>query len=83
MIRRLIYHHNILGRDDCEIIKNVNLKQRERSPNGDWIPLLKEDFDFVEKDIYDRMIKKNTPKHIFLIVGQQKAKKAAFSNYLI
>ena len=77
-----MYHHNIIGRDDCEIIKNVNLKQRERSSNGEWIPLLKEDLDFIEKDIYDEMIKKKYSKTHFLIVGHKKAEKTAFSNYL-
>ena len=81
MIRRLMYHHHILGRDDCEIIKKVYLKQKEKSCKGDWIHLLREDFAFIEEDICDEIIK-NTPKDIYKLWVRKKVERAAFSNYL-
>ena len=81
MIRRMMYHHHILRRNDCEVIKKVYLKQKENSCKGDWIHLLRKDFAFIEEDICDENIQ-NTPKDIYKLWVRKKVEKAAFKNYL-
>ena len=42
MIRRIMYHHHIIGRDNDEIIKKIYIKQKEEYLKGDWFQTLKQ-----------------------------------------
>jgi hypothetical protein len=64
MIKRLMYHHHILSRDDCEMIKKVYLKQKENSCKGDWIQLIRKDFSCIEEDINEEYIKKYSQRRV-------------------
>ena len=44
MIKRLMYHHHIISRDDNEIIKKVYNKQKDHFTKGDWFQTVKSDF---------------------------------------
>ena len=80
MIRRLMYHHHILSREDSEIIKKIYLKQKENACKGDWINLIKKDFGFLGEDIQDEVIT-HTPKDIYRKWVKTKVKNAAFKEY--
>ena len=47
MIKRLMYHHHILSREDDELVKKVYDKQKEDTTRGDWIETLREDFEII------------------------------------
>ena len=81
MIRRLMYHHHILSREDSEIIKKIYLKQKENACKGDWINLIKKDFGFLGENIQDEVIT-HTPKDIYRKWVKTKVKNAAFKEYL-
>ena len=53
-----MYHHHILTREDGETIKRVYLKQKEKSTKGDWVELLKHDFEFIGQEQIDEEIVK-------------------------
>ena len=46
-----MYHHHIINRDDREIIKKVYLKQEDSPCKGDWILLVRKDFEFIGEEI--------------------------------
>ena len=48
---RIMYHHPILTRDKEETIYKIYDKQKEETVKGDWLELLKSDFDFIKKQI--------------------------------
>ena len=81
MIRRLIYHHHILSRDNSEIIKKVYLKQKEDACKGDWIHLIRKDFSLLEEDLNEDQIS-NTPKYVYKKWVKEKVKTAVFKEYL-
>ena len=56
MIKRLLYHHHIINRDDGEIIKKVYQKQEESSCKGDWVLLVRKDFEFIGENMNQRFI---------------------------
>ena len=53
---RLLYHHNILARDENETINKIYRKQNENCVKGDWYNLLLKDFEFIEKDLDENEI---------------------------
>ena len=83
MIRRLMYHYNIVRRDNCETIRKIYLKQIECPSKGDWITLVRNDFTFMEEDFSEALIniqsmsKEQYNKHI-----KGKVSKAAFKEYI-
>ena len=81
MIRRLMYHHHILSREDCELIKKIYLKQKETACKGDWILLLRKDFSLLGEDIQDEIIT-HTPKDLYKKWVKTKVRNAAFKEYL-
>ena len=81
MIKRLIYHHHIITRDDSELIKKVYMKQKENPLKGDWVQLIQRDFEFIEEDWNDFHIR-SIPKDIYIKNIKEKVQKAAFKNYL-
>ena len=42
--RRLIYHHNILNREEKELVKRIYKEQKNNPSKGDFVELIKEDF---------------------------------------
>ena len=81
MIRRLIYHHHILTQDDNELIKRIYEKQKENSLKGDWIMIIREDFEFIGEVLNEDFIK-STTKNVYKLFIKNKVRKAAFESYL-
>ena len=69
--RRLLYHHNILRREETELVKRIYLEQTKNPTKGDFVELLKEDFKILDmlqnnekiqkmnKNMYKQMIRKS------------------------
>ena len=69
--RRLLYHHNILKREETELVKRIYLEQTKNPKKGDFVELLKEDFKILDmlqnnekiqkmnKNMYKQMIRKS------------------------
>ena len=49
MIRRMMYHHHMISRDNKEIIKKIYMKQKEDPLKGDWFQTLLSDFTFIKE----------------------------------
>ena len=54
--RRMMLHHHNLTRGDHELIKKVDLKQKEDSIRGDWFQTLQNNFSFIGEEIYDQKV---------------------------
>ena len=78
---RLMYHHQILSRDDNETIKKIYQKQKSMYCKGDWYQLIKEDFEFINCDINEEEIA-STPKSIYKTKIKNLVNKAAFNYFL-
>ena len=76
-INRVMYHHHILSLNTEETVRKIYEKQKTGHLKGDWIELLKSDFDFMEIDIDEEEIKR-TPKNIYKKKIKDLIKKAAF-----
>jgi hypothetical protein len=81
MIKRLMFHHHILSREDNELVKKVYNKQKEHTTKGDWIETLREDFEFIGV-IMDENLIKCTPKYQYKKFINTKVRDAAFRSYL-
>ena len=81
MIKRLMYHHHILSRDDNELIKKVYNKQKEHYTKGDWFQTVKSDFQFIDVIMNENVIQ-STPKEQYKKFVDTKVREAAFKSYL-
>jgi hypothetical protein len=81
MIRRIMYHHHILSRNDDELIKKVYSRQKEDSIKGDWIRSLQSDFEFIGEDINDQNIVRMS-KNEYRSYIHKKIEQASFLYYL-
>ena len=81
MIRRLIYCHYILTREDEELIKRIYRKQKEDPTKCDWILILKRDFEFIGKNLYGEKIR-CILKYEYKNWIKMQVEKAAFESYL-
>ena len=81
MIKRLMYHHHIISREDDELVKKVYNKQKENCSKGDWIETVRTDFEFINV-IMDENTIKCTPKVQYKKFVNEKVKEAAFQSYL-
>ena len=77
----MIYHHEILNRDDKETTKKIFRKQTENNCKGDWYRLLENDFKFIGEQIDEKEIK-SFKKEEYKKVIKNKVKEAAFKEYL-
>ena len=60
-IRRIMFHHHLLTRQNSELIQKVYFKQKETKLKGDWIQLIEDDFQFIGEQMDEEKIR-NTPK---------------------
>ena len=81
MIRRMMYHHHILSRNDEELIKKVYIKQKEDSIKGDWIRTLQSDFKFIGEEINAQNIVRMSQDEYRSFI-QKKIEQASFLYYL-
>ena len=81
MSRRLMFHHHILTREECETIKKVYMKQKESHLKGDWYRTIINDFKFIEEEINEDFIK-NTPKEDYRGYINNKIREGAFQYYM-
>ena len=51
MIRRMLYFKTIVTRSDMELTRRVFNDQRDDPVKGDWVNILKEDFNFIGEEI--------------------------------
>ena len=80
-IRRMMYHHELLKRNDDETTKKIYMKQTESNCKGDWYRLLENDFKFIDEQIDEDKIKSYT-KEEYKKVIKKKVKDAAFKEYI-
>ena len=80
-IRRIMYHHHIIRRDDKEMIKKIYLKQKEDNLKGDWFQTLLTDFASIKEDLDDERISK-IPKEEYRKYIKQKVEKEAIESYM-
>ena len=76
-INRLMYHYHILSLKEEETVRKIYEKQKEEHSKGDWIELLKNDFEFMGIDLNEQEIK-GTPKSIYRKKIKDLIRKAAF-----
>ena len=76
--RRISFLHEILSRNDNELIKRVFIAQQAHPCPGDFITLVKEDFQKIG-ETYDQETLCTTPKTIFKRYLKQKIRDAVFS----
>ena len=84
--RRLLFHHEILSRDEDETIRKIYFKQKRDNVKGDWIRLLEKDFAFIgismdEEEIstiskyeYKRKIKSLVQRAVLKYLNEEKLK---------
>ena len=63
-INRVMYHHHLLSLDREETIRKIYDKQKLEPLKGDWIQLLKNDFEFMGVEVDEHEIMK-TPKNVY------------------
>ena len=56
-IRRMLYLQNILQRKDGELIKRIYMAQKKNPVKGDWVHMVKEDFEYIESSMNEDEIK--------------------------
>jgi hypothetical protein len=81
MVRRIMYLHHIVTRQDSEMIKKVYLKQKQCANKGDWINIVQKDFEFIGEQI-DEEEMRNTPRETHRKKIKEKVGKAAFRQLL-
>ena len=81
MLRRLMYHHHLINRDDNEIIKKVFMKQQKSPNKGDCVLQIITDFEFIDEQINEDFIR-NTSKEEYSKYIKLKVEKATFRKYL-
>ena len=79
--RRMIYHQNILKREDKELVKRIYKAQVENPFPGDMIELLKNDFSIIEEELNETAIA-NTSANSYKKFIKKKIRFAAFK-YLV
>ena len=45
--RRIMYLHNVLSREEGELVKRVYKAQKENTTTGDFVDLVKQDFEMI------------------------------------
>ena len=79
--RRLMYHHNIISRQENETIVKIYKKQQEDCVKGNWLKLLEKDFKFIGVEMNEEKIR-STPKDIYKKEIKQLIDQAAFSYFI-
>ena len=77
----MIYHQNILKREDKELVMRIYKAQVENPSPGDMIELLKNDFSIIEEELNETAIA-NTSTNSFKKFINKKIRLAAFK-YLV
>lgn len=75
--RRVNYLHNILRRDDEELVARVYSVQKRKQGKGDWSSIIKQDMEVIELKMSETEIKE-TGQAKFKKVVRQLVRKAAF-----
>ena len=77
-INRVMYHYHILSLDREETVRKIYEKQKLQPLKGDWIQLLKSDFEFmgIPLDEQEIMI---TPKQVYRKKIKDLIRKAALN----
>ena len=71
-----MYYHNIINRDNREIVKKVYLKQKEDKLKRDWFQNLISDFISINEEINDENITK-IPREQYRSIVKEKVEKKA------
>ena len=77
--RRLIYHQVLLKRDNSELTKKIYQAQKDNPTPGDFVALLKEDFEIINADQDDHQIQM-ADSHTYKGNIKSKIRLAAFNN---
>ena len=79
--RRLMFHHEILTRDENETLRKVYNKQKEEPLKLDWYTLLEKDFTFLGTSMDEEKISR-TPKEVYKTEILKQVRKSAFTYFL-
>ena len=69
--RRLNYLHTILNRNSCELLNRVYCAQRDNPSPGDFVELIKKDFDTIEETFSEPHIKQMSKDQYKLYVKKK------------
>ena len=75
--RRLIYHQNILKREDNELIRRIYTEQLKNPTDGDFVKLIEDDFRLI-KEVQNDVTIQNTNVSMYKTLIKTKIKSAAF-----
>ena len=59
MVRRFMYHHHILTRNESEMIQKVYYKQKACPTKGDWFKIIQKDSVTIGETIDEESIRRN------------------------
>ena len=76
-MRRIMYHRDIVSRNDSELVKKIYLAQKQKPMKYEWIKLLEKDFDLIGEIVDDSKIKVMKKKKYKKMI-KEKITKAAF-----
>ena len=75
--RRLIYHHNILRRENNELVKRIYQEQVRNPTKGDYSELIKDDFKIIN-EVQDDVVIQNTNTNAYKTHIKKCIRAAAF-----
>ena len=78
-MRRIMYHRDIVSRNDTELVKKIYMAQKENPMKYEWIKLLEKDFELIGETADDSKIKLMKKKKYKKII-KEKVTKAAFES---
>ena len=81
LIRRMVYFQTLITREDGELTKKVYETQKINPSKGDWIEHLKEDFQFIDENIDEKVAKEMTKLQYKTII-KKKIRQKVFKNLM-
>ena len=66
-----MYLHNILSREDSELVKRVYVTQRDNPTSGDFVELVKRDLDNIGIDYNEEAILQQSKIQLKLIIKEK------------
>lgn len=69
--RRIMYLHNILSREDSELVKRVYVTQRDNPTSGDFVELVKSDLEDINIEYIEKAIIQQSKTQLKLIIKEK------------
>ena len=78
-MRRIMYHHNIVKRNESELVHKVYMAQKRKPMKYEWIKMLEKDFELIGEVLEDSKIKSMNKKKYKKYI-KERIIKAAFES---